>query len=113
MDLTGGVHTLDEETRRHKGTHIDLLGRVSMINSLIDYHYSAGVEFEFGLRSLDFSLGQWQTAIDGSEIDSYSVGFLTPVADRLDMEIRYSRDESERYDGTNAVALYLYYFGGS
>ena len=87
--------------------------RLSMINSLIDYHYSAGLEFEFGLRSLDFSVGQWQTAIDGSEIDSYGVGFLTPIADRLDMEIRYSRDESDLYDGTNAIALYFYYFGGS
>jgi hypothetical protein len=86
--------------------------RLSMINSLIDYHYSGGVEFEFGLRSLDFSVGQWQTAIDGGQIDSYSVGFLTPLADRLDVEVRYSLDQSDSYGRTNALAVYFYYFGG-
>jgi hypothetical protein len=87
--------------------------RLSMINNLIDYHYSTGLEFEFGLRSLDFSIGEWQTAIDGSTIDSYSVGFLTPLADRLDAEIRYSYDESDSYGRSNALAIYFYYFGGS
>lgn len=97
---------------------IDLLtfisqSRLSMINNLIDYQYSGGIEVEFGLRSVDLSVGQWQTAIDGSRIESYSIGFLTPLADRLDVELRYAIDESASYGRTNALALYFYYFGGA
>jgi len=87
--------------------------RLSMINNLIDDRFNVGVEFKFGLRSVDVTAGQWQTAIDGSTIDSYSIGFLTPLTDRTDAEIRFSYDESEVYGRTTAVSFYLYYFGGT
>ncbi len=87
--------------------------RLSMINSLIDHRLNAGVEFEFGLRSLDFTVGSWQTAVDGGRVDSYSVGFLTPMSDRTDVELRFSFDNSENFGHTTSVSVYLYYFGGS
>ena len=87
--------------------------RLSMINSLIDHSVGAGVEFEMGLRSLDFSAGSWQTAVDGGRIDSYSIGFLTPWTDRSDLEMRFSVDHSENYGQTMAISVYLYYFGGT
>lgn len=86
--------------------------RLSMINSLIDDYFNAGLEFEFGLRSIDVTATQWQTAIDGSTIDSYSIGFLTPVSDRFDAEFRISFDESETFGRATALSVYLYYFGG-
>jgi len=87
--------------------------RLSIIGSLIDNRYNAGLEFEFGSRSIDVSAGQWKTAIDGSTVDSYSIGLLTPVSDRVDAEVRVSFDDSEIFGRTSALSLYLYFFGGS
>ena len=87
--------------------------RLSMINNLIDHQFNAGIEFQFGLRSLDFTAGEWQTAIDGSRIDTYGVGFLTPLGDRFDGEFRLSVDDSEVYGRTTAFSFFLYFFGGS
>lgn len=87
--------------------------RLSTINSLIDSRVNAGLEYSFGLRSVDVSASQWQTAIDGSEVDSYSLGFLTPISDRVDMELRVALDESETYGSTTSLSVYFYYFGGS
>jgi len=97
---------------------VDFLGfisasRLSMINSLVDNRVSAGVEYRFGLKSVDVTAGRWQTAIDGSHIDSLGLGFNTPLTDRLDFEIRLSTDRSERFGSATALSLYLYYFGGS
>lgn len=87
--------------------------RLSMINSLIDSRINAGLEFSFGLKSIDVTAGRWETAVDGSTVDSYSLGFLTPVSDRLDMEFRIAIDDSETFGTITALSVYFYYFGGS
>jgi len=87
--------------------------RLSTVNSLIDDRVNAGLEYKFGLRSVDVAVGRWQTAVDGSEVDSISVGFLTPVSDRLDMELRLSVDDSEAFGNSTSFSFYFYYFGGS
>jgi hypothetical protein len=51
--------------------------------------------------------------VDGSEVDSFSVGFLTPVSDRVDMEFRISLDDPEAFGKTTSFSFYVYYFGGS
>ena len=87
--------------------------RLSMINSLLDHRVSAGLEFKFGLRSIDLTAGSWQTAGDGGKVNSFSLGFLTPLSDRTDIEFRFSFDDSENFGNTTALSVYLYYFGGS
>ena len=87
--------------------------RLSMINSLIDHRVNAGLEFKFGLRSIDLTAGSWQTAVDGGKVNSFSLGFLTPFSDRTDLEFRFSYDDSENFGNTTALSVYLYYFGGS
>ena len=87
--------------------------RLSMINNLIDDRFTGGLEYRFGLKSVDITAGRWKTAVDGSRINSYSVGFLTPVGDRYDLEFRLSLDESDSYGRTTAFSVFLYYFGGS
>lgn len=89
------------------------VSRLSMINSLIDDRVNAGLEWDFGLKSIDVTAGRWRTAIDGSTVDSYSLGFLTPVSDRVDAEFRVALDESEIFGRTTALSIHLYYFGGS
>jgi hypothetical protein len=87
--------------------------RLSMINNLVDHRLNGGIEYRFGLQSIDVTAGRWQAAIDGTDVDSLSVGFLTPIADRFDAEFRFSLDDSEIFGETRALAVYFYYFGGS
>ncbi len=87
--------------------------RLSLMNSLIDYRINAGLEFRFGLRSVDLSVGRWKTAVDQSKVDSYTIGFVTPMTDRTDIEFRLSFDDSDNFGNTTALTVYLYYFGGS
>lgn len=115
--LFGGM-TYDYSRNLRLQQDIDVLAylsssRLSMINSLIDYRFNSGLEFSFGLKIIDVSAGRWQLAVDGSKVDSYSVGFLTPVSDRFDMEFRLAFDHSETFGSTTALSVYLYYFGGS
>ena len=128
--LTSRIQFSDRITVRLSGMHygysrdiriqpeIDVLrflsaSRLSLINSLIDYRITAGAEFRFGLRSIDVSAGSWKTAVDQSKVDSYTIGFLTPMSDRTDIEFRLSFDDSESFGNTTALTVYLYYFGGS
>jgi hypothetical protein len=86
--------------------------RLSLMNSLLDYRTYAGIEWRFGLASVDLRAEQWQTAIDGSKVNSIGLGLLTPVSDRGDMEYRFMFDDSDRYGQTVSFAVYYYYFGG-
>jgi hypothetical protein len=81
------------------------------MNSLIDYRVSGGVEFRIGSRSLDLTLSNWQTAVDGGKVRSISVGFLTPSGPASDLELRVAFDESENFGRTIALAVSFYYFG--
>lgn len=86
--------------------------RLSMINSLIDDRISAGFEYRLGLKTVDITAGRWQTAVDGADVDSYSIGFLSPVSERLDLELRLAFDNSETFGRSTALSVYLYFFGG-
>lgn len=114
--LLGGM-TYDYSRNLRVEPDIDVLAflsrsRLSMINSLIDDRVNVGLEFQFGLKSIDVSASRWQTAVYGGTVDSYSVGYLAPATDRIDAEIRVALDDSEVYGRTTAISVYLYYFGG-
>jgi hypothetical protein len=114
--LSGMHYTYSRDIRIQRD--IDVLrflsaSRLSLMNSLIDYRVNTGVEYRFGLRSVDVSVGTWKTAVDQSKVDSFTVGFLTPMTDRTDIEFRLSFDDSESFGNTTALTVYLYYFGGS
>ena len=128
--MTDRIHFGDRFTFRLSGMHyeysrriridpdINILrflsaSRLSLMNSLLDYRVDAGLELAFGLRSVDVSAGNWKTAIDGSKVVSYSIGFVTPMTDRTDVEMRLSFDDSDTFGRTTALTFYLYYFGGS
>jgi hypothetical protein len=85
--------------------------RLSLMNSLIDYRTSGGVEFRFGQRALDITFSRWQTAIDGGKVNSVSFGFVTPSGPASDLELRIAVDESENFGSTFALAVSFYFFG--
>ena len=118
LNFTLGGMTYDYSRNLRLQPDIDVLAylsssRLSMINSLIDHRFNGGLEYEFGLRSVDITAGNWQLAVDGSTVASYSLGFLTPISDRVDMEMRVAFDDSETFGSTTAVSVHLFYFGGT
>jgi hypothetical protein len=86
------------------------VSRLSIVNSLLDYRASIGVERSFGLRSLDFRYVRWRTEVDRGDISSYGVGFLTPTGGAADMEFRLAYDDSENFGGAFVLSVFLYLF---
>jgi hypothetical protein len=88
------------------------LSRLILGNGLVDRKSHAGIEVEFGPRILDFSYANWHsTAAQGGNIDSFGVGFLTPLGASSDIEFRLSRDESDAFGNSTVLSVFLYFFG--
>jgi hypothetical protein len=85
--------------------------RLGLVNSLIDYRISGGIEFRIDQRTLDFTLSSWQTAVDGGQVNSFAIGFVTPSGPASDVELRIAYDESENFGNTFSMAISFYYFG--
>ena len=84
--------------------------RLSIVNSLVDARVSAGVEFSFGNRSLDLRFARWRTEVDQGDIDSIGIGFLTPISDAADIEIRAAYDDSDNFGGATVLSFFLYLY---
>ena len=87
------------------------ISRLSLMNSLIDYRASGGVEWRFGLSSVDLRIETWQTAVDQGRVNSIGLGMLTPVSGATDMEFRFAYDESENFGSTISFSFFMYYLG--
>lgn len=85
--------------------------RLSLMNSLLDYRASGGIEMRFGLTSLDLRVETWQTAVDQGRVNSIGLGMLTPVSGATDMEFRFTYDESDNFGSTISFSVFMYYFG--
>lgn len=86
--------------------------RLSLINTLVDYRASIGLGIDFDLRRLEFEAAQWEGAVAGSRTNSYSVRFITPIADRNDIEFGLGYDDSENYGEVTVFSVFLYFYGG-
>jgi len=87
------------------------VSRISLMNSLIDYQFSGGVEIGIGEWRVDFRYSHWKTAVIQSNVDSISVGLLMPVATAADMEFRLAMDDSAEFGKTTVFSVFLYLFG--
>jgi hypothetical protein len=87
------------------------LSRLVLSHGLLDHKAHAGVEFEFGLRSLDFRYTNWRGVADQGSIDSFGAGFLTPLTGSSDIEVRLSRDDSDEFGDSTVLSVFLYFFG--
>ncbi|MEX2122745.1 MAG: hypothetical protein WD795_02550 [Woeseia sp.] len=87
------------------------LSRLMLAHGLLDRKAHAGVEVEFGLRSLDFRYTNWHGIADQGSIDSFGVGFLTPLGASSDIELRLSRDDSDTFGDATVLSVFLYFFG--
>ena len=85
--------------------------RLSLMNSLIDYRVSGGMDFQFGSKIFDLTLSTWQTALDGGRVNSIAVGFTAPSGIASDLDLRLAYDDSQNYGSTVAFAVSFYFFG--
>ena len=87
------------------------LTRLSLINGLVDYRASAGLEYTFGERSIDVRYARWRTEVDQSEINSFGVGLshaqsaVPPIS-----KLRLAYDDSEDFGGATVLSLFLYLY---
>ena len=98
------------ETGNIKFEHIGF-NLKSLMNSLIDYRFSVGMDMTFGDKLIDLTFSRWQTAIDGGLVNSIAIGFVAPGGVASDVELRMIYDESENFGSTFALAVSFYYFG--
>jgi len=85
--------------------------RLSLMNSLIDYRLSAGIDVAVGERIVGISLGQWQTAIDGGKVNSVGLDYVSPAGASTDLELRLALDDSQNFGRTIAFSIGIYFFG--
>lgn len=85
--------------------------RLGLMNSLLDYRFHGGIDWSVGLRTIDLRFERWQTAIDQGTVDSIGTGFLTPVSQSSDAEIRLSYDYSDTFGKTITFSLFFYFYG--
>jgi hypothetical protein len=86
--------------------------RLSLLNTLVDYRASIALGVDFGLKRLEFEAAQWEGAVAGSRTNSYSVRFLTPIAERNDVEFELGYDDSDNYGEVTFFSVLLYFYGG-
>ncbi|HEX7719351.1 MAG TPA: hypothetical protein VF389_06065 [Woeseiaceae bacterium] len=86
--------------------------RLTLMNSLLDERWHAGMEIEFGLKSIDVGFSRWKTAVDQGQVDSISLGFLRPLGKAADIEFRLAFDDSANYGNSTVFSVFGYFFGG-
>ncbi|MEX0976014.1 MAG: hypothetical protein WDZ50_02820 [Woeseia sp.] len=86
--------------------------RLTLMNGLLDNRWHAGMEIEFGLKSLDVGFSRWQTAVGHGRVDSISIGFLMPLGKTSDIEFRLAFDDSANYGNSSVFSVFGYFFGG-
>ena len=93
---------------------VDLLtfSRLSVLSSLVDWRARAGLDFDFGLQSLQLSLSKWRGVVDKSSNVGATIGFLTPVGNRADLEISLGYDDSNLYGDVTFLSVFIYLYGG-
>ncbi len=87
------------------------ISRLSLLSTLIDWRVSAGIGRDFGASRLEFDVARWQGAIDGSDNVSATVGFVTPVGNRADVELRLGFDDSDLYGDVTVLSVFVYFYG--
>jgi len=86
------------------------ISRISLMNSLIDYRVSGGVEIEFGERRMDLRYSHWKTAVFKGQVDSLGVGWLTPMGNSADIEFRLAVDDSDEFGRATVFSIFLYLY---
>ena len=86
------------------------LSRFSLMNSLIDYRVSGGIEFKLGQSRLDFRYAGWRTAVVKTDVGSLDLGFITPIGNSSDIEFRLAVDDADGFDRATVFSVFFYLY---
>jgi hypothetical protein len=116
VSMSAGGMTFHYSRRISRQPNIDVLrifsaSRLALVNSLLDYRLSAGMDWSIGLRNVDIRLDRWQTAVDQGNVDSAGVGLITPIGEASDLELRLAYDRSENLGESVTFSVFFYFFG--
>lgn len=105
----------DRDLTRLNG--LEILRRLSpttltLSGSLIDSNFATGIEIPIGERAIDVSYARDKLAGGLGEIDSLSVGFLTPVNQRSDFDVSLGVSRGDANTGSTVFISLLYLFYG-
>ncbi len=87
------------------------LSALTLANSFLDYRAEASLGFEWGLRSLEFELSAGRSAVDDARVRTVTLYYVTPLSERLDLEVSLGRNDSEGLDNAVFAGLALSWFG--
>ena len=86
--------------------------RLSLINSLVDYHAYANFALDVGKRRWELDVGTWKSAVDGGTTRSATISLLNPLGDKGDIEFSLGVDDSDLYGDVTFLSVFLYFYGG-
>ncbi|MEM7433021.1 MAG: hypothetical protein AAF351_13960 [Pseudomonadota bacterium] len=85
--------------------------RLSLINELIDGRLGVGLGIDVGEHRWELDYATWESALGSIQTDSFTLRFIMPATDRLDLEFSLGFDETEFGDSVYYASVYGYFFG--
>ena len=87
------------------------ISRLGLINSLIDSRASIDFIFDLGDRRWQLDFSTWDGALDRSTTESFTVSYLHPASNRIDLEFSIGYDRSDLYGDVTFASIFLYFYG--
>ncbi len=93
---------------------LDLLSdsTAALAYNLVDEVSRVGIERTFGAKLVNFDFGSDRSAVDGTDLESFSAGVLWPVGRRMDLEVHLGTSRTEGLDSSLFGGLSLIVYGG-
>ncbi len=87
------------------------LSALTLANSFLDYRTEASLGFEIGIRSLEFEFSRAKSAVDDADIRTFALYFITPMSERLDLQLSAGVNDSEGLANSVFAGLAITWFG--
>ncbi len=129
LGLSGRIAIGDRATLRAAGMHYDYsrefragdaarvtdlvtFSRISVLTSLVEWRARAGAGIDAGQWRWQLDVSKWRGAVDGSDNAGITLGALMPMSPRTDIDIRLGYDDSDLYESTTFLSVFVYFYGG-
>lgn len=86
---------------------------LTLANSFVDREFTMGAERKIRRTTLSATYGWDRSAVDGSVLESLTLGFLFPLADRVDIELNVGASDAEDLGSDTYGGVFLFFYGGS
>ncbi len=129
LGLSARVAVNDRATLRVTGMHYDYsrefrvgdaarvtdlvtFSRISALSSLVEWRARAGLGIDAGKLRWQLDVSKWRGAVDDSDNAGVTLGVLMPMSPRTDIDVRLGYDDSDLYQSTTFLSVFVYFYGG-